>query len=1247
MRKRFNFSRIVAGTVGIAMALSMVSGFGMNNAGAQSAADLQAQIEQLLATIQQLQAQLASLQGGGAQPVMSSVCPFTWTRNLTIGATGMDVMNLQKFLNSDTMTMLASSGAGSPGAETEYFGPITKNGAKMFQEKYASEILTPLGLTAGTGFVGASTRAKLNMLCATAPLPVPPPPTIPPPGGDTDVTPLPTAGGLSVSKSTNQPENSLAVKSAARVPFTRVTFTAGASDVVIDSLVVERTGLSNDTNFSGIVLIDENNNQIGLAKTLNANHQVTLNEKFTVKAGQARTMTIAGNMAASPNSGEVASLDLVAVNTSSIVSGTLPIRGATHTVNDQLSIGTGAMSVGALDPNAALTKDIGTTGFTFASVRLTAGTNEKVRIRSIRWNQTGSASDSDMANLKTRIDGVDYAMTIDSTGKYYTAHFGDGIVVDKGAQKEMSVRGDVTNGSNRTIVFDIHKDTDVYVTGELYGFGIIVTQSQNGTAVTTSSQFTSGTPFFDGSHTTIGTGSLTVKKSISVAGQNVSENVLNTPIAAFDMEAKGETISVGQMDFFFGITGTGNGGDMTSISLYDANGSAVAGPVDAALVSGSNYRVRFTDTVDFPVGINTYTLKGKYGTDFANNDTIIASTTPSTDFSTVTGRDTGDTITPTPSSAVTGPTMTIKAPAITASVSSIPVAQTIVAGNPFVFATYQLDATDSGDDMQFSNLKLDYEVVSGVATNITGCTLLDGSTELTTGSNRVNPTASANNTNFNLDSPLVVPKGTLKNIDLRCGTTATSSGQQFRWGLETLANAANQATGVNSNTTISTTADFTVNSSVGQTITLGTGGSYSVVDDNTPGYSIVTPGTDATLLKLKFTASQESMNVKRVAFQLGSNTPGSTATNTPKDLVAQKITLWDGATMVGEAIFANNGDRATSTLSGLFQVPSGSSKTMTVKGTISAINKDTGPLTNSGDLIVVSWDADDRNTTTPSSGGNYASGASGGTSVAVDSGSDVTPTGMRIMRAYPKFTKIALSSSEKVLQTGSDRILFKYQVEAMGGDVGFTKFTFEHSSSTGGGIASATTSKYSLYVYTDSQFSTRDSTFTSAGGTPGLLNSNQCYGNENSQTVANTVGIAGTGIEIWVDKTATACGATHTAFASTTYKVPSGQSRWFEFRANVASVENVSGSESFEVKLRGDAAYPTNIPSPSGISGSLTGVAMGKALAIDGDTNDDLIWTPISTTTSQSLEDLDWTNGYFVPGLPGSDMSPETLISAN
>ncbi len=122
--------------------------------------EIRAKITEIRDAISQLQTLLSELEA----PTITRCTISEFDRNLKKGMSGEDVKCLQIILNSSTDTKLTDSGAGSPGNETTYFGPLTERAVIKFQEKYAQDILTPWELTTGTGFVGRTTRAKLNEL---------------------------------------------------------------------------------------------------------------------------------------------------------------------------------------------------------------------------------------------------------------------------------------------------------------------------------------------------------------------------------------------------------------------------------------------------------------------------------------------------------------------------------------------------------------------------------------------------------------------------------------------------------------------------------------------------------------------------------------------------------------------------------------------------------------------------------------------------------------------------------------------------------------------------------------------------------------------------------------------------------------------------------------------------------------------------------------------------------------------------
>src|SRR3989338_8576385 len=111
-----------------------------------------------------------------ATPATAAIPAYVFKKPLSVGVTSADAKALQQILNADPATRVAASGAGSPGKETNYFGPATKAAIQKFQVKY--KIAKPGEV--GYGTLGPKTRAKLNEIAGkTIPVSSPAVPTKP------------------------------------------------------------------------------------------------------------------------------------------------------------------------------------------------------------------------------------------------------------------------------------------------------------------------------------------------------------------------------------------------------------------------------------------------------------------------------------------------------------------------------------------------------------------------------------------------------------------------------------------------------------------------------------------------------------------------------------------------------------------------------------------------------------------------------------------------------------------------------------------------------------------------------------------------------------------------------------------------------------------------------------------------------------------------------------------------------------
>jgi len=117
-------------------------------------------IQRLMAQIEELKAKIAAVQEKIAAILAqkSDIYCQRLSQNLYLGMKNAQVKCLQGFLKKQGKEIYPQ------GIISGFFGGLTREAVIRFQDKYKKEILLPLGLKNGTGYVGFSTRQKINEL---------------------------------------------------------------------------------------------------------------------------------------------------------------------------------------------------------------------------------------------------------------------------------------------------------------------------------------------------------------------------------------------------------------------------------------------------------------------------------------------------------------------------------------------------------------------------------------------------------------------------------------------------------------------------------------------------------------------------------------------------------------------------------------------------------------------------------------------------------------------------------------------------------------------------------------------------------------------------------------------------------------------------------------------------------------------------------------------------------------------------
>ena len=511
-------------------------------------------------------------------------CSYMFNTNMKIGSSGASVKDLQKALNMWPQTQIASSGAGSPGMETTYFGNATRAAVNKFQALH----LVELGITAPTGNVFAGTRALLNAAC----------------NGTVSTNPgtgsTGTTGPVSAMLSASQPTGMIVV-SQAGARLADLTFTGNGT---VTNVELQRTGVSTDSTLTNVYLYDGNTRITDAASVVTGGY-IRFNSPtglFSVMGS--RTITVRADIA-SGTSGQSVGVKLNSVTANGAASTFSNVMG------NQLQIANVTTATAALGMMDQTTKsvDAGTTNYNVWSDSVSIGTRD-TWLRAATFKFVGSAPVDSATNLSLYVDGTKVAgpsFVNAANNNKVTFDLGSNPFLLKSGSHTVDVRGDIVKGSNYNFYLTIENPADLLIEdSNLAGVNVTPTIT-NQSSVAGSAVNTANAKY---GQINVNSGSVTVNVDPNFNPTTITGGATNMPIAQFTLKGYGEDVKVTSLTVTPSVTpsnlNTGlanvslflNGGQIGTSQNWTATSSSLTYNLGSSLIIPANQTVTLTVKAD-------------------------------------------------------------------------------------------------------------------------------------------------------------------------------------------------------------------------------------------------------------------------------------------------------------------------------------------------------------------------------------------------------------------------------------------------------------------------------------------------------------------------------------------------------------------------------------------------------------------------------------------------------------------------